>query len=205
MTTAFTSDIQVIIPAAGSSSRLGYPKQTIERDGTLLWQSIVGLTENNDNLSVTLVTGSWYPTLRSLSGQRLNIVHHPDWSDGMGSSIACGVKYSPVPKRGYLVLLVDQWGLTEASLNRFISQWSGAAIQVASDDDYRGPPALFPVTYREKLLSLSGDQGARNLIKAEPAVYTELPGAGLDLDTDEDRLRMQQARFQPYNNRELQI
>lgn len=191
METHAMSDLQIIIPAAGSSRRLGHPKQDIPYVDQPLWRYVARLAAQIPASRTTLVTGAWQPESSLLKNEhRITAVHCPDWQAGMGASIACGIKQSPLPALGYLILLIDQWGLTAPALNTFVQNWNAESIQVATDHAYRGPPALFPVSYYDQLCALDGDQGAKHLWQQAQAVYCPLPQSSRDLDTEEDRLQM---------------
>lgn len=187
-------ELQIIIPAAGASSRLGHPKQDIYWHGQPLWQHVVTVATRVPDSSVTLVTGAWQPSDVPQAIASITVRHHPDWSAGMGASIAWGIQHTPKPKRGYLILLIDQWALSTETLTAFVHQWDSDRIQVATDTKYSGPPALFPVRYYADLNALRGDQGAKALYRQQDFIQCPLPGAREDLDTEEDLLLMQQSR-----------
>ena len=188
--------LQIIIPAAGASSRLGQAKQLVQNgSGTLIDQTLaLALTLNQP---VSLITGHWRPRQPLPTG--ISELYFPNWAQGMGASIAYGVAKTAVPTHGYLVLLSDQWGLTATALASFIDQWDGQQSQVASDQNYLGPPVLFPVQLREPLCQLTGDQGAKTILKQQPFTTVFLPNAALDLDTPE-----QLATFKLKNNEKNQ-
>ena len=198
-----TCDIQIIIPAAGASSRLGYPKQLVSTDSGPLWQQILKncLAVNSAKHAITLITGHWRPENQLPEGA--TECYFPQWASGMGASIAYGVKHSPRPNRGYLIILIDQWGLTTSELNRFISSWDGQSVQIATDAHYSGPPVLLPEHFYQPLSELSGDQGAKSLIKEHNPTRHHVIDARWDLDTLQDLSIFQQVN-NAKNNKEAQ-
>lgn len=178
-----TPEIQIIIPAAGASERLGTCKQDIEIGDTTVWQKVVTAACETGH-PVTLVTGFWRPTETPPTNCR--VLHNEHWQVGMGSSIALAVNKIQEPTKGYLILLADQWGLGASALQRFIDEWDGAAVKTATDGDYSGPPVLFPGELRMLLMELTGDQGAKHLMPALQPEKTPLKNAAFDLDTYED-------------------
>lgn len=197
------ADIHIIIPSAGSSSRLGgFPKQEVEFGEQKLWQHRV-----HQCLALkyptTLVTGYWQPdeadlakTLKTEQAPLLELLPFNDWSQGLGASIAHAVAKTKQPKLGYLIVLSDQWGLTASALERFISSWDGQSMQIATDEDYSGPPALIPVRYFKQLCQLTGERGAKKLIQSQQPKRVKLLHASWDLDTEEDLYLMQQVTQQ---------
>jgi len=182
-------EIQIIIPAAGSSKRLGSPKQLVEYEGKPLWLRTLSLCQLL-NAPVTMVTGAWQPN-KELPKFATEL-YFSDWESGMGSSIAYAVKNIPKPSRGYLILLIDQWGLTSQSLLQFIEKWDKESIQIAKDDSYSGPPVLLPSWLKKELEALEGDRGAKQLTHKHLTRRIGLPQSSWDLDTIEDLYLLQQ-------------
>ena len=190
-------DLQIIIPSAGGSSRLnGKPKQDIPIRDKKLWQHTVDICLNLD-APITLVTGHWRPN-STLPGN-VTEVHFSQWQTGLGASIAFGVANAPIPKLGYLIVLIDQWGLSAQNLKRFVEQWDGRSAQMAVEAEYSGPPVLFPVSMRPKLIKLAGEKGAKKLIQSAHPKRIPLLSASWDLDTPEDLFLMQQLTQQENN------
>jgi len=184
-----SNELQIVIPAASSSTRLGSPKQLVNTQAGLLWQRTIDVCLAISR-SITIVTGSWRPS--SVLPNGVIECHFPRWSEGMGSSIAYGIQNSPTPTKGYLIVLIDQWGLTKETLHEFVSAWNGENIQLANDGNYKGPPVLFPAHYQHHLSALRGDEGAKSLIKQSTSTEQILGNAALDLDTPADLKFFQQ-------------
>jgi CTP:molybdopterin cytidylyltransferase MocA len=108
------------------------------------------------------------------------IVSHPDWAEGMGTTLSQGVRaFEDV--RGILVMTCDMPAVTADHLRTL-----AASEQVAASlyGGRKGVPAYFPRDRFPKLLELKGDMGARELLQAAHGV--ELPSGELDVDTSED-------------------
>ena len=183
-------DIQIIIPAAGSSSRLGHPKQNVHIKGVPLWRMTTQRAAVL-NAPILMVTGAWQPD-RPSAMSHVETCHFENWEQGMGASIAHAVNIAPTPKLGYLILLIDQWGISSHDLVDFVRKWDTESIQISTDNAYTGPPALFPVSMKEPLESLSGDAGARHLIHQHLPKRVSVPHASWDLDTPEDLFLLEQ-------------
>jgi CTP:molybdopterin cytidylyltransferase MocA len=192
-------DLQIIIPSAGGSTRLGGdPKQEVTVRDKKLWQNTLDICEPLST-TITLVTGRWRPQLTLPN--HVTEVHFEQWQLGLGASIAFGVTHAVTPKLGYLILLIDQWGLTAQNLKRFVAQWDTSSTQIATEAEYSGPPVLFPVSMRPKLTSLTGEKGAKKLIQSTHPTRISVLGASWDLDTPEDLFLMQQLT-QTENNKD---
>ena len=85
--------VAAIIIAAGSSSRLGQPKQLLALDGEMLLQRTVRIAREAGAAPVLVVLGAHREEIEArvdLSGT--SIVLNRDWEEGMASSIRAGVE-----------------------------------------------------------------------------------------------------------------
>ena len=148
----------VVLLAAGGSSRLGQPKQLIPIGG----EALVRRTARNllclEPASLIVVTGCASAEVAGqLSGLPLQVVHNPEWQKGMGTSIALGVKNLPKKVKGVLIMLCDQWCVSQDDLKRLFEAWiSDISVIVSarwkSDKTIIfGPPVIFPGTLFHEL------------------------------------------------------
>lgn len=189
----------VILLAAGPSTRLGEPKQLVEVDGESLVCRSARLALSLQPESVTVVTGCEAERVESqLEGLSVRIVLNRHWANGMGGSINCGVRSMPLGPRGVLVMVCDQWRLTETDLARLYTAWSSdiSKISVASWKEgnafISGPPAIFPGTLIPELKSMQEKRGARQLIDRfmDIVEFVDMENAAFDLDRPEDLERV---------------
>ncbi|RYY30492.1 MAG: nucleotidyltransferase family protein, partial [Sphingobacteriaceae bacterium] len=83
-----TRNLAVIILAAGSSSRLGRPKQLLKYQHISLIKRAVKTALQVTAENVFVVTGFLHQELvDELKDCPIRIVHNPDWNEGMSSSI----------------------------------------------------------------------------------------------------------------------
>lgn len=93
---------------------------------------------------------------------------------------------------GVLLLTCDMPAVGRAHVQALMNEFNGANSPVASSyGNTSGIPAIFPAPDFAALQSLSGDTGAKAILKqAKLGVsLVELPGGALDLDTPEDVAR----------------
>ena len=95
-------------------------------------------------------------------------VYNPAFADGLGSSIAAGVRHCRGRAEAVLLLLADQPLIDGAYLEKLIGKWcsSDADIIMSEYNDTIGPPAIFSKSTFESLAVLSGDEGARPIVKS---------------------------------------
>ncbi len=116
-------------------------------------------------------------------------VLNPDYADGMSSSLAVGVRAAPEEAGGYLIALGDMPAVTAGTVSLLCRAFEAAeppAIVAPVHGGRRGHPVLFGRAYREELLNLSGDLGARPLFArhAERVVEVAVDDGGILTDVD---------------------
>ena len=187
-----------VILAAGSSSRLGYPKQLLRVRGQSLLQRSTALAQRMTGARVVVVIGARAQRLRShlrRNAGNVRIVLNNRWHHGMGTSLATGIGALPKRARGALILLCDQPDISAAKLARLIRRWrrQPSTIVAAGYGDTLGVPAVFPRSAFAMLRTLSEDTGARALLNDSASPFRKfaiaLPEARNDIDTPADTQR----------------
>src|SRR6185437_9800019 len=182
----------IIILAAGSSSRLGKPKQNLVFKGQTLLQRAIDAALNSACRPVIVVLGSDIETIRpTIADKPVQIVYNQEWNEGMASSIRAGVmhlqKVDPNAD-SVILMLCDQPFVSDIVLNQLIQSKSEKTIVACGYNETTGVPALFDKFYFDELLVLSGQEGAKKLLlKHRDAVKTVPFDLGsIDIDTAGD-------------------
>ena len=182
-----TSNIGVLIMAAGAATRFGSPKQLAQYQGqTLLQRCIDSATAIFPN-KVSVVLGAHADQIEpQILGVEIIVNSH--WQQGLGASIACGAKHVDTETNGVLILLADQIHIGPEQLQVIAKAFEGDNIVAAHYCGARGVPAIFPRSYFQQLQELTEDSGAKKLLNNEEISVTEiaLPEAALDIDRPED-------------------
>lgn len=184
------SDIGAIIIAAGSSSRLGEPKQLVVLQGETLLRRAIRVSEEAGAKPVLVVLGAHRERIEAevdLSGVKL--VVNNDWAEGMASSIRAAVgaiKEEHPISAGVLLMVCDQLAVSSEHLSQMIGAFrrNPAAVVASVYAGKRGIPAIFPADAFADLLTLRGDQGARRLLSEKDRIVIEIPLKGGELDID---------------------
>jgi molybdenum cofactor cytidylyltransferase len=110
---------------------------------------------------------------------------------GMSESVKLGVKHArDMDAAAVLIALADMPRVTAAHIYRLLDAAdSSDAVVASSDGTEPRPPAVFGRDRFDFLLSLNGDEGARDLVKAGRHVVTS-PAELIDIDTPEDLNRL---------------
>lgn len=188
------SNCGIIILAAGSSGRLGRPKQLLPYKNTSLLQYLVNEATASDAVKVVVVLGATCHLIQPhLNTKGIHIAINNEWKEGMAASIRCGInemnKINPVVDAAIL-MVCDQPYVSTALLNGLIQthQETGKPVVTSFYDNAAGPPALFHQSIFPELLLLSGDKGARKIVETHTGnvVHIPFPEGKYDIDTAED-------------------
>lgn len=190
--------LMAVVLAAGESKRLGTPKQVCEYAGVSLVERAVQAAQPVATAGVVVVTGAEAEATEAAVRRALRpqdrLLRNADWRDGMGSSLAFGVRaVEPEAPEGVLVMLCDQPLVTADDIAALVAEWHADPDRplVAGFGEAIGPPAVFPPAWYPRLAALEGDAGARALLEsgADFKVFS-LPAAATDIDTSADLRRL---------------
>lgn len=184
----------IIILAAGNSSRLGRPKQLLPYRGKTLLLYVVAEALEASLQPVVVVTGAYQAEIQdALTGLEVNIVHNPRWETGMASGIAAGLgeALSIEPHLSGLIVAVCDQPYISAELFRSLMEkqaGSGKGLIASVYSETLGTPVLFDGRYFTELAVLSGDAGAKQLLRRYPddVAAVPFPNGSIDIDTEED-------------------
>ncbi len=178
----------VIVLAAGSSSRLGRPKQLVTVEGEPLVRRAVRFALATSPLDAVVVTGAHVEGLdQALHGLAVRHVRCGDHAQGMSASLRTGLAALAPGCEAALVVLTDQPALDAAHLAALVSAWRLAPVHAAASGyaDTLGVPAVLPRAWFTDVATLQGDRGARDLLRARRAEVeiVAAPALAADLDT----------------------
>lgn len=174
--------IAAVILAAGESSRMaGRAKQLLRWGGRPLIRVVVDAAAGAGCRPVIVVLGARAERIgEEIAGLPVEVVTHPGWSKGMGSSIAAGIGHllsAAHPVRGALLLTCDQPRISSVVIGGLIDAFDDVeGRRVACE--YAGTvgvPALFERSLFDELLLLRGDRGAKSLLLRDPDKLVRVP------------------------------
>lgn len=188
-------NVAALVLAAGSSRRLGRPKQLLPfRGATLLDATIETVT--GFGFPQTIVTlGGAAPEVRdTVELSSVDVVDSLHHTDGCSSSIVSALDAIDPAVDGFLLFLGDQPGVSAAAVDALVrTAAAGAEIAVVDYNDGTGHPFWFARSMFGPLAELHGDKAVWKLLEsgrfetAHVRVDLDTP---LDVDTWEDYQRL---------------
>ena len=195
----FASDsagVAAVILAAGASSRMGSPKQTLRYRGESLLRRAALAALGAGCRPVVVVTGAHAElSRRELEGLGVREAFNPHWETGMASSVRAGVEaLAGADADGVVLMLCDQPHVTAEVISGLVAAHRATLRSVVASayGGGFGVPALFGRTLFAELAQLEGAAGARQVIKrhASEAHFLPFPGGETDVDTPDDFSRL---------------
>ena len=183
--------VAALLLAAGQSRRMGRKNKLLaEIDGVAMVARAVDAILASRAAPVIVVTGHQEEQVAAvLAGRAVEIVHNPDFAEGMSTSLCRGLEALPAEIDGALVCLGDMPHINAALIDRLIDGFDpadGRAIGVPVHKGKRGNPVLWAAHYFPEMMRVAGDVGARHLIgeHAEAVYEIESPDRSVTLDVD---------------------
>ena len=188
--------LAILILAAGSSTRMGQPKQLLPWSGTTLLRHAIRQAWAL-NANITVVLGAHHDTIRDhLADLQVNTAHNRAFTSGLGASIAVGVASLLAGDQEYeavLIMLADQPSVDTLYLSSIVDAHLALPDNVIATQyvDKVGVPALFPAAYFPALRALGGDAGAGAFLNTmNSGIHLLTPPQPIfDIDTPEDYRR----------------
>jgi molybdenum cofactor cytidylyltransferase len=186
--------VAAVLLAAGRSTRMGAVNKMLAEIGG---KSLVRIAAEQAVASraqpVLVVTGHERERVETaLKGLPVRLIHNPNFSEGLGTSLKAGIASVPPEVDAAIVCLADMPQVDAALINRLIAAFDperGALVVVPSIDGRRGNPVVWSRRFFHDLMSIQGDVGARHLIGNYAEAVVEVPVSGdaalTDIDTPE--------------------
>jgi len=188
----------IIILAAGSSSRLGQPKQLLSyQHKSLLDNTIEEAKKATDGLVLVILGGNRVQIEENIDHSGIRIVGNPDWEEGISSSIRLGLAKAGEENEDLdrvILTVCDQPFITAEIFRGLISKEasSGKGIVASSYGGTLGTPVLFDKRYFSELSLLKGAEGAKKVITKfkDTVAAVAFEKGEIDIDTPEDYNRL---------------
>ena len=191
-----------IVLAAGASRRLGQPKQLLTLHGAeheKLLERAARLALEAGADPVLVILGAHAEEIeRNVQLGRCKVLLNSEWEEGMASSLRTGVRAAMeacAVCSGALVMVCDQPALSAEHLRKLLAAHVvSPELPIVSRYGGRdGVPVVLPRRMFPAMLTLTGDHGARAILRHCESTYPiDFPEGEWDLDHPEDLLKRDQ-------------
>jgi nicotine blue oxidoreductase len=201
---SLSSGVSLILLAAGGGSRFGGGpgyKLFADYGGVTLVEATLSGMAGAPVDETVVVAGERAGELRDVCAaygvRDLKVVENPEWKVGMSTSVRLGLTACDPAARAAVIALADQPLVGAGAVERLVAACEGGAeAAVATYGGEQRNPALFARGLWPLLMDeLSGDAGARAILRGRPELVTEVPCDGVadpaDVDTVEDLRRLE--------------
>ena len=135
---------------------------------------------------ITVINHTLEPYVAELEAIGMNVVINEQSQRGMGSSIACAIDVSR-DASGWLIALADMPYIETSTLQQLIQGLNdGADIIAPLYQQQRGNPVGFHHRYRDELMALDDEIGAREIIARHKNRLELIPSTDKGVITDID-------------------
>lgn len=181
---------------------MGQPKQLLPwNNQTLIEYQVEKLLRLGNPLFVVIGSDA-NKILPLIQNYPIKIVINSDWETGMASTVASGIKQALIDlpsATGALFTLIDQPLISLQHFQQIINAFKAGIGQIIAsqlENRWLGVPALYDACYFEEIKQLSGEQGAKTIIKKYTDKVIRIK-AGEELD-DMDTLESYAKLLQKY-------
>jgi molybdenum cofactor cytidylyltransferase len=188
-----SSEVGIIILAAGASTRMGQSKQLLLIDAQPLLVKTIKTALTSQTHCVVVLGANERIHRNAIAHIPIEIVFNEHWENGMGSSLKTGLNFllAKFPAmNGVVVLVCDQPFLAADHIQKLIEthRQTRKPIVASRYANTSGVPVFFSKEIFQQLLELTDDQGAKAILhKNEKYVHLiDFPLGSIDLDTPEE-------------------
>jgi molybdenum cofactor cytidylyltransferase len=194
--------IFALLPAAGTSSRMGRPKLALPLGERSILERVVETLRSANITDILIVLGPQVASLKPLAEKAgaWTLLLDRQTSD-MRATIQCGLDWleeneRPEESDAFLLLPPDHPALSREAIEGLVQARSGgsASIWIPTYEGRRGHPALIGWKHVPGIRALPPNQGLNAYLRAHASATMEVPCSTADilcdLDTPEDYERL---------------
>ena len=161
--------ISAILLAAGLSKRMNNDNKLIKK---INGQILINLSLKNILTSsideVIVVLGHQKEIIEKIisKNKKIKIINNKNYKNGLASSIKLGLNHLNKNTEAFFICLGDMPFVESKIYNQMIEFKNNNEIIIPTYDGQKGNPVLFSKSFKEKIMSIDGDLGAKKIIEA---------------------------------------
>ena len=187
--------ISAVLLAAGGSRRMGDRHKLLEPVGgvPLVRHAADRLLASGVDEVVAVLGARSDAVSAAVQGLGLRLVENPLWSEGMASSLRAGLRAASPKADAILLAFADMPEITPTLIDRLLAAFDPEEgreiIRPLAANGRPGHPVLFGRRFFEALSTLTGDAGAREVVREHAEFLVDIQAEDdapiIDLDTPE--------------------
>ncbi|MCK5361307.1 MAG: nucleotidyltransferase family protein, partial [Gammaproteobacteria bacterium] len=182
------TNITGILLAAGQSTRFGSDKllHPLGNGKTIAQQAAETIIQACPDSIAVINNNTASQLVEVLIDDGFNVIENHYAEDGMGSSIACGVK-ALSNSDACLIVLADMPFIKQETIESMLQLFKNTKCIISPKcKDQRGHPVLFSKHFFSELTQLNGEKGARDIIEnnREYLMLIDVDDTGIIKDID---------------------
>ncbi|WP_069806815.1 nucleotidyltransferase family protein [Vulcanisaeta thermophila] len=172
--------VGAIVLAAGEGRRFGGNKLLAKVNNEPI---IIRVLRALEGLDRVVVVGAYAEELIPLLRNEV-VIYNPWFREGMSTSLKLGVRFFQ-DYDAVLVVLADMPLITRETIAKIINAYhEGCAAVVPTHGGVRGNPVLIHKSLYPEIMGLSGDVGAREILRNKTNICTVECGPEVTVDVD---------------------
>lgn len=185
--------IGLVVLAAGQASRMGLPKLLLPLQGRSLVRFTIERLLESPVQTTVVVLGAHADLVRDeLADLPVAFAVNERYAEGQSTSLRAGLSALPADAEAVVFALADQPLVTADVVRSLVERYTatGRPIVYPTYAGQQGTPVLFARALFPEIHALTGDVGARQVIRRHPDAAVEVPFPSAeplrDVDTWED-------------------
>jgi len=162
--------ISAILLAAGQSRRMNGENKLIKniRGIPLIKYSVQNILDSDIN-ELIIVLGYQKEIVQKIIGknEKIKFVSNENFETGMASSIKIGIKNLSKETSAFFICLGDMPLINKKIYNSLILAKTNKEIVIPTYKGKQANPVLFSISMKEKIMSIEGDVGAKNILNVK--------------------------------------
>ncbi|MBY0123726.1 NTP transferase domain-containing protein [Bacillus sp. S/N-304-OC-R1] len=188
--------ICAIILAAGTSSRMGMPKQLLQLNGKPLLEHAIGMAVSAEFSEIITVVGCEATNIQraiTVNDPRFRWVVNEEYLSGQGSSLKTGISQVGEQHSGMMVFLGDLPFIENRTIQsiyqagkEMLKEYDTSFVIQPEYNGITGHPVFFGHPDKKVFMELKGDRGAKiimNKISMRQSIPVDDSGILFDIDT----------------------